>query len=93
MSATEFVTNNIIEVLGGASVLITSLSVYLGKLLAGISLVREKGIIESKLQAQKDEHSIEMKSIENKLQLEMAKQDQYHQISKTTFEKIFETKI
>jgi hypothetical protein len=93
LSATEFVTNNIIEVLGGASLLITSLSAYLGKLLAGKSLEREKGFIAKNLQLQKEAHSLEMKNIENKLQLEMVKQDQFHQISKTTFEKIFETKI
>ena len=93
MSATEFVTNNIIEVLGGAGVLITSLSAFLGKLLAGRTLQRERGVITSELQSQKDIHSLEITNIENKLQLEMMKQNQFHQISKTTFEKIFETKV
>lgn len=93
MSALEFVTNNLIEVLGGAGVLITGLSTFLGKHWAGKSLEREKGIIAKDLQVQKESHSLYMKEIESRLQLEMVKRDQFHQISKTTFEKIFETKI
>ena len=93
MSASQFVLEHIISVIGGAGVVVTSLSAYLGKLLADRSLMREKAVIGKELQSQKDKHSLEIKLIEKELQLEITKKDQFHQISKNTFEKIFESRI
>jgi hypothetical protein len=82
VSASQFVIENIISVLGGAGVLVTGLATYLGKFWADKSLLREK----SKLQG-------DIKVLENTLQLEIIKRDQYHQISKSTFEKLFDEKV
>ncbi|MFV8458887.1 hypothetical protein ACNO5M_27810, partial [Vibrio owensii] len=93
LSATQFVLDNIITVLGGAGVIVTSLSSYLGKLLADRSLMREKASLEKDLQSQKDNHSLEIKLLERELQLELSKKDQFHQISKSTYENLFNKKI
>ncbi|MUL04314.1 hypothetical protein GNP89_19305 [Aliivibrio fischeri] len=93
MSATQFVLDHIISVLGGAGVVVTSLSAYLGKLLADRSLMREKASLTRDLQSQKDKHSLEIKLLERELQLELSKKDQFHQISKSTYENLFNRKI
>lgn len=93
MSASQFVVDNIISVLGGTGVVVTGLSTYLGKLLADRSLMREKASLDRELQYVKNTHTKELKLIEKELKLELSKKDQFHQISKSTYEKIFETKI
>lgn len=93
MTASQFVIDNILSVLGGAGVVVTALSTYLGKLLADRSLMREKGKLDRDLQRLKDDHAKELKLIETEFQLELLKKDQFHQISKSTYEKIFEKKI
>ena len=93
MSATQFVINNIIEVLGGTGLIVTALATYLGKLLSDKALMREKAALELNLQKTKDDHLMSIKLLEKNLQLELAQKDQFHQISKTTFENIFNTKI
>jgi hypothetical protein len=82
VSASQFVIENIISVLGGAGVLVTGLATYLGKFWADKSLLQEK----SKLKG-------DIKLLEKTLQLELIKRDQYHQISKSTFEKLFDEKV
>ena len=93
MSATQFFLDHIISVLGGAGVVVTSLSAYLGKLLADRSLMREKASLTRDLQSQKDKHSLEIKVLEHDLQLELSKKDQFNQISKSTYENLFNRKI
>ncbi len=93
MSASQFVIDNIISVLGGTGVVVTGLSTFLGKLLADRSLMREKASLDRELQYVKDTHAKEIKLIETELQLELSRKDQFHQISKATYEKIFETKV
>lgn len=93
MSASQFVLENIIGVFGGTGVVVTSLSVYLGKLLADRSLMREKASLDKELQHVKDSHAKEIRLIEKELQLELTKKDQFHQISKSTFENLFNQKI
>jgi len=82
VSASQFVIEHIISVLGGGGVLITGLATYLGKFWADKSLLQEKSKLEG-----------DIKLLEKDLQLELTKRDQYHQISKPTFEKLFDKKI
>jgi hypothetical protein len=93
LSASQFVIDNIISVLGGAGVVVTVLTTYLGKLLADKSLLREKKAIETALQNAQNQHQTSIKLLEKELQLELVRKDQFHQISKSTFENIFNRKI
>lgn len=93
MSASQFVIDNIISVLGGAGIVVTGLATYLGKLLSDKSLLREKVHLETALQNAQNEHQTSIKLLEKELQLELVKKDQFHQISKSTFENIFNRKI
>lgn len=93
MSASQFVIEHIISVLGGAGILVTGLATYLGKLLADRSLLKEKAALESLLQKAKSDHEMSIKMLEKDVRLELVKKDQFHQISKTTFENIFNKKI
>jgi hypothetical protein len=89
----QFVIEHIISVLGGAGLLITALSAYLGKVWSNRALVREKNKLEASLLELKNRHALELKNIEQLLKLEILKRDQFHQISKQTFESVFEKKI
>lgn len=93
MSASQFVIDNIISVLGGAGIVVTGLATYLGKLLSDKSLLREKVHLETALQNAQNEHQTSIKLLEKELQLELVRKDQFHQISKSTFENIFNRKI
>jgi len=93
VSASQFVIDNIIPVLGGTGFVVTGLTTYLGKLLADKSLLREKTVLETALQNAQNEHQTSIKLLEKELQLELLKKDQFHQISKSTFENIFNKKI
>jgi len=93
MPASEFIIEHIIEVLGGAGALVMGLSTYLGKLWADKSLLKEGGILKTKLKEMENKHLMEIKLLEKALQLELAKKDQFHQISKTTYESLFDKKI
>ena len=75
MSASQFVIEHIISVLGGAGLLITGLATYLGKHWADKALLQEKSKLEGNI-----------KLLEKDLRLELTKRDQYHQISQSTFE-------
>ncbi|WP_076011065.1 hypothetical protein [Alteromonas abrolhosensis] len=93
MSSSQFVIEHIYSVLGGAGFIITGLSAYLGKLLADKSLLREKAGLEKIIKNTQNEHQTSIKLLEKELQLELVKKDQFHQISKSTFENIFNKKI
>lgn len=93
MSASQYVIENILGVLGGAGVLITGLSTFLGKLWSDKSLLREKARLTSELKEIENRHSMAIQLLEKELQLELIKKDQFHQISKTTYEKLFDKKI
>jgi hypothetical protein len=64
LSASQFVIDNIISVLGGAGVVVTVLTTYLGKLLADKSLLREKKAIETALQNAQNQHQTSIKLLE-----------------------------
>jgi hypothetical protein len=93
VSASQFVIENIVTVLGGAGVLVTSLSTYLGKRWADSSLLKEKAKFAAEIKVLENNHSMAIKLLEKSLQLELAKKDQFHQISKSTYENLFNTKI
>lgn len=93
MSISEILTNNILTTLGGAGMLITGLSAFLGKVWSGRILMRERSSIDEKLQDMRSSHEKSLKIIEANIQLEILKKDQFHQISKSTFESIFNRKI
>lgn len=93
MSASQFVIEHIFSVLGGAGVVVTGISAYLGKLLADKSLLREKSALETIIKNTQNEHQTSIKLLEKELQIELVKKDQFHQISKSTFENIFNKKI
>ena len=73
MSASQFVIEHIISVLGGAGIVITGLASYLGKSLADRSLLKEKAALESGLQNARNEHQTSIKMLEKDLQLELIK--------------------
>jgi hypothetical protein len=89
----QYVIEHILSVLGGAGLVITALSAYLGKLLSNRSLMREKNRLETSLLELKSRHALELSNLGRELKLEILKKDQFHQISKQTFELIFEKKI
>jgi hypothetical protein len=93
VSASQFVIEHIFSVLGGAGVVVTGLSAYLGKFLADKSLLREKSALETVIKNTQNEHQTSIKLLEKELKLELVKKDQFHQISKSTFENIFNKKI
>jgi hypothetical protein len=93
LSATQLVLEHIIAVLGGVSFMVTSLSSYLGKLLSDRSLMREKANFDKELQSQKERHSLEIELLNYKLKHELLKKDQFHQISKSTYENLFNKKV
>lgn len=93
VSAAQFVLDNIITVLGGAGVVVTSLSTYLGKRWADSALIKEKAKFETELKTIDNNHSMAIQLLEKDLQLEINKKDQFHQISKATYENLFNKKI
>lgn len=93
MSASQFVFENIIAVLGGVGVVVTGLSTFLGKLVSEKSILREKIKLQAELQSQKEKHEHDLKLLEKDLQVNLAKSERFSQISKTTFENIFSKRI
>ncbi len=85
--------NNILATLGGASLLITGLSAFLGKVWSKRIIMTEKASIEKDIQKMRAHHDRELKFLEANIQLELLRKDQFHQISKSTFESIFNRKI
>jgi len=84
--------SNFIQQFGGTG-LVIALSAWLGKLWADRSLIETKAQLEEKLQKSKHQHETAIKSLEKDFQIEMIKKDQFHQISKSTFQDIFDNKI
>jgi hypothetical protein len=93
VSVSQIIIDNILLTFGGAGVTATALSVYLGKLLADRSLLREKSALEAEILSLGNSHDSKMKLLEKDLQLEILRKDHFHQISKTTYQSIFESKI
>ncbi|SMC74758.1 hypothetical protein SAMN02746065_10928 [Desulfocicer vacuolatum DSM 3385] len=93
MSIPEILTENILTTLSGAGVLVTGLSAFLGRVWSKRILMREKGVIEGELQEMRSNHEKSLKLIEANVRLQILKKDQFHQISKSTFESIFNRKI
>lgn len=93
MELSTYVLNNIIEVLGGAGVIITSLAAFLGRVLSKRIIETEKALLQQQLEKIKSEHAKDIELLKSNLQLELVKRDQFHQISKNTFEKLFNKKI
>lgn len=93
MSATQFVLENIIIVMGGTGAVVTGLSTYLGKRWADSALLKEKSKFETDLKILENKHSMSIKLLEKDLALELIKKDQFHQISKSTYENLFNKKI
>ena len=93
MSATQFVLDNIIAVMGGAGFIVTGFSTYLGKRWADSSLLKEKSHFATELKTLENNHKTAIKLLEKDLALELNKKDQFHQISKGTYENLFNKKI
>lgn len=93
MSATQFVIENILSVLGGAGLVAVGLATFLGKLISDRALQGQKSDIERKFQQAENDHATSIKILEKDIQIEMVRRDQFHQISKSTFENIFNRKI
>lgn len=85
--------NNILATVGGASLLITGLSAFLGKVWSKRIILKEKASIEKDIQEMRAHHDKELKLLEANIQLETLRKDQFHQVSKSTFESIFNRKI
>ena len=82
MNFTQLVIENIIAVLGGGTLLITALSSWLGSLWSKRILMNEKTELELKI-----------KEIEQSLKIEALRHDYQFQLSKSTYEMIFNKKI
>lgn len=93
MSVTQVVLEHIIATIGSASLIVTGLSAYIGKRISDRSNIFQKAAFDKDIQSIKHEHASSMLLIEKEIQVELAKKDRFHQISKGTFEKIFESKI
>lgn len=93
MDVSTFVLNNIIEVLGGASVFITVLATFLGKIWSTKIIEREKVTLQQQLETVKTYHAKDLEILKSNFQVELIKRDQFHQISKSTFEQLFDKKI
>ncbi len=93
MQMSQLVIENIVSVLGGASVVVIGLSSWLGSLWSKRILNQEKLRMDKELQQLKDSNLANLKSMERELQVELQKRDHYHQISKSTYEMNFERKV
>jgi len=93
VSASSFVIENILGVLGGGGAVVIGLSSFLGKVWSNRALLRERAKIDVQMQNMRDAHDRAMDLLEKDFQIEQLKRDQFHQISKKTYEEIFNKKI
>jgi hypothetical protein len=90
VSVTQVVLEHIIATIGSASLIVTGLSAYIGKRISDRSNIFQKAAFDKDIQSIKHEHASSMLLIEKEIQVELAKKDRFHQISKGTFENALE---
>lgn len=93
MSASSFVIENILGVLGGGGAFVVGLSSLLGKVWSNRALLRERAKIDVQMQNMRGAHDRAMDLLEKDFQIDQLKRDQFHQISKKTYEEVFNKKI
>lgn len=93
MSIPELIVNNILPTLGGGGLLIIGLSTFLGRVWSKRIIMKEKASIENDINELRAHHDKELKLLEANIQSELLRKDQFHQISKSTFESIFDKRI
>jgi hypothetical protein len=93
MDVSTFVLDNIIKVISGVIFVITALLTFIGKIVFTKIIEREKATLQEKLETLKTGHAKDLEILKSNFQVEFIKRDQFHQISKSTFEKLFDQKI
>lgn len=93
MTATQYVVDNIILSLGGTVVVTAALSTFLGKIWSTRIINREKAKLDSEIQTIKDNGAKDLASLKSTFDIELLRRDQFHELSKSTYEKIFDKRV
>ncbi|QUM76741.1 hypothetical protein HWV00_11140 [Moritella sp. 24] len=89
----QYILDNLLPILGGSGAVVIALSSWLGKVSASRIIEKEKSELNLELQKVKDENKLILNRLDAELQKNMQNKEHHYQVSKSTYEMIFDKRV